>query len=93
MPVKGTKRRKKVKFRKITFKVSGNQYCALQNYCTKHKLTSNKVIRKALKVYLERFGPVIEKHPVKISEKQLTIFDAGAEAIEVSRIDQSAAAK
>lgn len=84
MPVKRTKRRKKVKFRKITFKVSGNQYSALHHYCVKHNLTPNKVIRKALKVYLERFGSVIEKHPVKISEKQLTIFDAGADEADAA---------
>ncbi|MBE0663634.1 MAG: hypothetical protein IH597_14355 [Bacteroidales bacterium] len=79
MPVKRSKRRKKVKFKKITFKVSANQFSTLQRYCAKHDLTSNKLIKKALKVYLERFGPVIEKHPVKISEKQLTIFDVGAD--------------
>jgi hypothetical protein len=79
MPAKRTKRRKKIKYKSISMKVSANQYSTLQRYCSKHKLTPNKVIKKALRVYMDRFGPVLDNHTVKISENQLTIFDAGAD--------------
>jgi hypothetical protein len=79
MPPKRTKRRKKIKYKSISMKVSANQYSTLQRYCAKYKLTPNKVIKKALRVYMDRFGPVLDNHSVKVSENQLTIFDAGAE--------------
>jgi hypothetical protein len=79
MPPRRTKRRKKIKYKSISLKVSANQYSLLKFYCAKHKLTPNKVIKKALRVYLDRFGPVLDNHSVKVSENQLTIFDAGAD--------------
>jgi hypothetical protein len=83
MPPKRTKRRKKIKYKSISLKVSANQYNNLQRYCAKHDLTPNKVFKKALRVYLERFGPAIDNHTVKVSEKQLTIFDVGADEATV----------
>jgi len=79
MAQKKTKRRKKkVKFKGLSFKISANQYKLLQRYCTKHKTTPNKVIKKSLTVYMERFGPVLDHIPTVVSDNQLTIFDAGA---------------
>lgn len=79
MAVKRSKRRKKIKYKSISLKVSARQYSVLQRYCAKHKLTPNKVLKKALRVYMERFGPIMDHVPLPVSEKQLTIFDVGAE--------------
>ena len=79
MPVKRSKRRRKIKYKSVSLKVSAKQYDLLKRYCAKHKLTPNKVVKKALRVYLERFGPVLDNQTVKVSENQLTIFDAGAD--------------
>jgi hypothetical protein len=85
MPVKSKKRRKKIRYKSISLKVSANQYKTLQRYCSKHKLTPNKVFKKALKVYLERFGPVLDGQTIRVGENQLTIFDAGAGEPEESK--------
>lgn len=82
MPVKRSKRRRKVKYKSVSLKVSAKQYNAIKLYCARHKLTPNKVIKKALRVYLERFGPVLDNQTVKVSENQLTIFDVGADEAE-----------
>lgn len=79
MPVKTARRkRKKVRYKSLSLKLSTISYAKLQRYCQKHRLTPNKVMKKALKVYMERFGPVMD-HQVPVSENQLTIFDAGAD--------------
>lgn len=79
MPRKRIKRRRKIKYKSISLKISAKQHDVIKVYCAKYKLTPNKVIKKALRVYLERFGPVIDNQTAKIGKNQLTIFDAGAD--------------
>lgn len=80
LQAKSTRRkRKKIRYKSLSLKLSAVGYARLQRYCSKHQLTPNKVIKKALRVYLERFGPVLDHAYVPVSENQLTIFDAGAD--------------
>jgi len=80
MQVKITRRkRKKVRYKSLSLKLSTLSYAKLKRYCQKHRLTPNKVLKKALKVYMERFGPVVSNNHVPVGENQLTIFDAGAD--------------
>lgn len=71
---KKARKRRKVKFRKINLKISGNLHSNLDRYCKLYRLTPNKVIKKAIKTYLERFGPKLDQIPERISEKQLKLF-------------------
>ncbi|MDP2424454.1 MAG: hypothetical protein U1C46_11350 [Bacteroidales bacterium] len=73
-------RRKKIRFRKITFKMTTGQYERLTRYCKKHHLTPVRLVRKALNVYLDRFGPELDHVRIPVGKNQLTIFDAGAES-------------
>jgi hypothetical protein len=45
------------------------------------------VIKKALRVYLERFGPVIDNQTYRISENQLSIFDVVADELVQNQKD------
>lgn len=71
-------RRKKVRYKNLEFKLSLHEYALITRYCRKHKLTPNKLIKKSLRIYMERFGPLLDHVPAPVSDNQLTIFDAGA---------------
>ncbi len=68
------KLRKKTKYYKVAFKITGNQKKIAERYTLVHKTTMTKLIKKSLKYYLDRFGeklPVDQNH---ISKNQLELF-------------------
>ncbi|NLN95879.1 MAG: hypothetical protein GX128_06900 [Bacteroidales bacterium] len=71
-------RRKKVKYKSLSFKLSNKEYNRIARYCKKHKLTPNKLIKKSLRTYVSHIGPIIDQEELPVSENQLTIFDFGA---------------
>lgn len=71
-------KRKKVRYKNLEFRLSSIEYAQITRYCRKHKLTPNKLIKKSLRIYMQRFGPLLDHVPVPVGDNQLTIFDAGA---------------
>ena len=75
MAIRRTKRktRKKTKYYKVAFKITGNQKKIADRYVIVHKTSLNKLIKKSLKYYLDRFG---DKLPTdnQVSKNQLELF-------------------
>jgi len=46
------KRRKKVRYKEVSLKLSKNQQRSLVNYCTARKTTPNKLIKKMIRRFL-----------------------------------------
>ncbi len=72
------RRRKKIKYKNLNFKISAYEYTQLVRYCKKHKITPNKLIKKSLRIYTKQFGPLFDHVVTPVSDNQLTIFDLGA---------------
>jgi hypothetical protein len=49
---KRKKRRKKVRYKEVTLKLSKNQLRSLDAYCTARKTTPNKLIKKMIRRFL-----------------------------------------
>jgi len=76
------KKRKIIKYKTVTFKLSAKQMKSLRNYCRARKTTPTKLIKKSIRNYTEYFSnEVPEKYHV--SHNQLELFDKGHEDIEL----------
>lgn len=53
---KSKKARKKVRFKTITLKLTAKQKRSLVNYCAMHRTTPNKLIKKGIRPYLEKYA-------------------------------------
>jgi hypothetical protein len=71
--LKATKK-KKVRFKKLTFKVTEKQKKLIDLVSKKQRTTPNKLIKKALKEYLFRYADMIANEEI-ISKNQLKLFD------------------
>ena len=73
MPRKKSKKRKKIKYRKVVFKLSATQKKSLDNYCAARQTTPNKLIKKSISRYINGFSKDV---PDKfcITENQLKLF-------------------
>ena len=67
------KKRKKVKFKTVTFKLSSRQKRSLINYCEARKTTPNKLIKKAIRRYIEFYAREVPPEYF-ITENQLDLF-------------------
>ena len=69
------KRKKKViKYKTVTFKLSAKQMKSLRNYCSARKTTPTKLIKKSIRYYIDNFAEhVPEKYHV--SHNQLDLFE------------------
>ena len=65
---------KKRKFKKVSFKLSSGQINTINKFCKTHKTTTNKVIKKAIRDFLDRNADFSEEE-YYISENQLQLFD------------------
>ncbi len=65
---------KKTKYYKVAFKITGNQKKIAERYTKVHKTTLNKLIKKSLRYYLDRFGESLPVEPNHISKNQLELF-------------------
>jgi hypothetical protein len=68
------KKRKKVKFKTVTFKLSAGQKRSLINYCDARKTTPNKLIKKAIRRYIEFYASEVPTE-FFVTEKQLDLFE------------------
>jgi hypothetical protein len=74
MPVtKKKKRKKKIKYKKIVFKLSAKQKKSLENYCKARKTTPNKLIKKSISRYINGFDKSVPEEYYK-TERQLDLF-------------------
>jgi hypothetical protein len=74
MPAKKrTKRRKKVRYSKLTLKLSSRQKKSLENYCIARKTTPTKLIKKVIHRYINGFDKQVPDEYF-VSEKQLELF-------------------
>lgn len=74
MPKKKAKKaRKVVKFKTITLKVTARQKKSLDNYCKSRRTTSNKLIKKCIRPFLEQYADmqVIPAKKEKVSQLEL----------------------
>lgn len=71
---KRKKAKRKIKYKKITFKLSARQKKSLENYCEARQTTPNKLIKKAIKRFINGFDTSVPEDYYK-SEKQLDLFD------------------
>ncbi|MCD4789651.1 MAG: hypothetical protein K8R37_06580 [Bacteroidales bacterium] len=75
MPViRRKKRRKKIRYKKITFKLSAKQKKSFENYCKARKTTPTKLIKKLLNRYINGFDKQVPDE-YYVTENQLGLFD------------------
>jgi len=67
-------KRKAVKYKTITFKVTAGQKKSLLNFCKSRRTTPNKVIKKVLQPLLTNYGS-LEVNTNHDMVKQLQLFD------------------
>ncbi len=80
MPRKKTKKRKQIKFRKVSFKLTSQQMKSLENFCIRRGTTPIKFIKKSLEPFLTQYREIKPIPPTP--HRQLTIFDQMMEAGE-----------
>lgn len=70
----GKLRRKKHKYKVVSFKLSAKQMKSLKNYCRARKTTPTKLIKKSIRYYTDNFS---EEVPRKyyVTSNQLDIFE------------------
>jgi len=82
MPLKKKKKTKKVKYRKVTFKLSDKELHQIGFCATIQKTTANKIIKKALREYIKNNINKDALNKVETSENQMDIFDIIGESEE-----------
>jgi hypothetical protein len=71
--LKAGKKRKKVKYKTITIKITSGQYKSLSNFSKSRRTSPNKVIKKAINPYLTKYKELdVTFH--KVSVNQLALF-------------------
>jgi hypothetical protein len=74
MPVtKRRRKRKPVRFKIVSFKVSAKQKRSLLNYCKARGTTPIKLIKKNIQKYLDNFALEVPEQYF-VTEKQLDLF-------------------
>lgn len=68
------KRRKKIKYRKITLKLSDKQFRSLSNYASARKTTRTKLIKKMLRPFLKGYELNVPDN-IEATPNQLDMFD------------------
>ena len=75
MPNKKKKRAKKVKYYKADFKIPESTKKRLKGFCNKHDTTENKVLRRALREFLEKNHFHHDHFDAQVAANQMSIFD------------------
>jgi hypothetical protein len=76
------RRKKRKKFKTVTFKLSPRQMKSLKNYCKARKTTPTKLIKKSIRGYTESFAnEVPEKYHV--TPNQLDLFRKEQETLSM----------
>jgi hypothetical protein len=72
--IKRTKHRKKVRYSRMTIKLSSRQKKSLVNYCAARKTTPTKLIKKVIHRYINGFDKHVPDE-YSVSERQLELFE------------------
>jgi hypothetical protein len=67
------KRRKKVKYREVTLKLTKNQQRSLDNYCKARRTTRTKLIKKMIRPFLSYYSKEIPEG-LHVTATQLDLF-------------------
>jgi len=70
----GKSRRKKPKYKTVSFKLSAKQMKSLRNYCRARKTTPTKLIKKSIRYYTENFAQEVPQK-YYATANQLDIFE------------------
>jgi len=70
---KSAKKRRKPKFKTITFKLTEKQFRSLSNYCTARKTTPVKLIKKSIERYTTTYAKEVPQQ-YYVTENQLNLF-------------------
>jgi hypothetical protein len=74
------KKRKKVRYSEVKFRLTAKQKKSLLNYCHARKTTPTKLIKKVIKPYISNYDVEVPDE-YYITEKQLDLFtDNGDES-------------
>jgi hypothetical protein len=68
------KKKKAVRFKKVTITISSRQKKSLMNFCKSRKSTPNKIIKKAIRPLLENYTD-LEVHYSDVKHNQLQLFN------------------
>jgi hypothetical protein len=68
------KRKRKVRYSTVTFKLTAKQKRSLLNYCEARKTTPNKLIKKSIRRYINGFDKNVPE-AYYVSENQLDLFE------------------
>jgi len=72
--LKAGKKRKKVKYKTITIKITSGQFKSLSNFSKSRRTSPNKVIKKAINPYLTNYKE-LDVTLNKVSVNQLVLFN------------------
>ena len=72
--LKAGKKRKKVKYKTITIKITSGQFKSLSNFSKSRRTSPNKVIKKAINPYLTNYTE-LDVTLNKVSVNQLVLFN------------------
>lgn len=76
------RRKKRKKYKIVTFKLSARQMKSLDNYCKARRTTPTKLIKKSIRGYIEHFAKEVpEKYHV--SHNQLDMFEKDEETMSM----------
>jgi hypothetical protein len=67
------KRRKKVRYKEVSLKLSKNQQTSLNNYCKARRTTPNKLIKKMIGRFLTNYAKTIPEESF-VTANQLDLF-------------------
>jgi hypothetical protein len=67
-------KRKKIRYRKVEFKITDQQKKLITRYCRKNRTSPVRLIKKALLEYLERHVADLPEEET-VSKNQLKLFD------------------
>ncbi len=92
MPVKKKKKAaRKVRYRKVSFKLTEKQKKLVDRYCKARKTTPTKMMKAAIRDYLSRYSGTVANEDY-ISENQLKLFDDDWDnAEDMAEVTQDAA--
>ncbi len=77
------KKRKKVKYKTISFQLTSKQKKSLTNYCKARKTTPTKLIKRMIRKYIDKYATEVPKD-YYVTENQLDLFE---EEIEEGKIE------
>ncbi len=76
------RKKKRKKFKTLSFKLSARQMRSLRNYCEARQTTPTKLIKKVIRDYIEKFDKEVpDKY--KGSHNQLDMFNEEQETLSM----------